>query len=179
MNSIKLNAVALVTNLFMAIDSHQLAVDNTTTTFNSRELALVALRAAGYTSVQDGRTRGTAKKTEVPNDAALGMYFNTRFLNLVKSRWLVDAEAAKAMKAETMPFVEPTKEQIAANLKQQISALNYYLREGKFTTNAGRDKAKSEELETAKVIHAAVKKAEAEAMKAEAKKATLLALAKS
>jgi hypothetical protein len=177
MKSILPTAITLVTGLFTAIDNHTQAADNLNVTYTSREAALVALRAAGYTSVQDGRSRAAAKKTEVPNDAYLVGFFNARFLNMVKARWLVDSEAAKAMKAETMPFIEPTKEQLAADCKQQISALNYYLKEGKFTTNAGRDKAKNELLETAKVIHTAERKAEAEAKKAAEAKAALLALA--
>ena len=177
MNSIKLNAVTLVTNLFLAIDSHQLAVDNTTTTFNSRELALVALRVAGYTSVQDGRKKTAPKKGELKVDDDIKKFFNTRFLNLVKARWLVDSEFSKSIKAEVMAFVDPTTEQIAANLKQQTANLNHYLKTGVFTTNVGRDKAKSEELETAKVIHAAERKAEAEVKKAAEAKAALLALA--
>ena len=177
MNSIKLTALSLVTGLFTAIDNHTQAADNLNVTYTSREAALVALRTAGYTSVQDGRSRAAAKKTEVPNDAYLVGFFNARFLNMVKARWLVDSEFAKSIKAETMAFVEPTKEQLAADCKQQISALNYYLKEGKFTTNAGRDKAKNELLETAKVIHAAERKAEAEAKKAAEAKAALLALA--
>lgn len=175
MKSIIPTALTLVTGLFTAIDNHTHAADNLNATYTSREAALVALRTAGYTSVQDGRSRAVAKKTEVPNDAYLVGFFNVRFNNMLKARWLVDSEAAKAMKAETMPFIGPTKEQLAADCKQQISALNYYLKEGKFTTNAGRDKAKNELLETAKVIHAAERKAEAEAKKAaEAKEALLL-----
>lgn len=177
MKSLIPNAIALVTGLFTAIDNHTQAGDNLNITYTSREAALVALRGAGYTSVQDGRSRAAAKKTEVPNDAYLVGFFNARFNNMLKARWLVDSEAAKAMKAETMPFIEPTKEQLAADCKQQISALNYYLKEGKFTTNAGRDKAKNELLETAKVIHAAERKAEADAKKAAEAKAALLALA--
>ena len=178
MNSIKLTALSLVTGLFTAIDNHTQAADNLNTTYTSREAALVALRVAGYTKVQDGRSQNkAAKKTEVPFNDELKLYFNTRFANMLKARWLVDSEAAKAMKAETMPFIEPTKEQIDADCKQQISALNYYLKDGKFTTNAGRDKAKNELLETAKVIHAAERKAEAEAKKAAEAKAALLALA--
>lgn len=175
MKSIIPTAITLVTGLFTAIDNHTQAANTLNATYTSREAALVALRTAGYTKVQDGRSRAAAKKGEVPNDAALASYFNTRFLNMVKARWFVDVEAAKAMKTETMPFFEPTAEQIAANLKQQISALNYYLKEGKFTSNAGRDKAKDELFETAKIIHAAERKAEAEAKKAaDAKKALLL-----
>jgi hypothetical protein len=175
MKSIIPTAITLVTGLFTAIDNHTQAANNLNITYTSREAALVALRSAGYTKVQDGRSRAAAKKTEVPNDAYLVGFFNARFLNMVKARWLVDDEAAKAMKADTMPFVEPTKEQLAADCKQQISALNYYLKEGKFTTNAGRDKAKDELFETAKIIHAAERKAEAEAKKAaDAKKALLL-----
>lgn len=172
-----INTLTLVSSLFTAIDTHQAAVDNTTVTFNSRDAALVAIRAAGYTSVQDGRKKTAPKKGELKVTDDIKEYFNTRFLNMVKTRHIVECERAAEVKAEAMPFIDPTMEQIAANLKQQTANLNHYLKNGVFTTNVGREKAKIEELETAKIIHAAERKAEAEAKKAAEAKAALLAVA--
>ena len=178
MTTKSMTALSLVTSLFTAIDSHQAAADTLHVTYTSREAALKAIRDAGYTSVQDGRSKKAAKKGEVPNDAALASFFNTRFLTMLKTKHIMEVEHFKAQGAETMPFVEPTKEQIAANLKQQISALNYYLKHGVFTTNAGREAAKQEAAETARVIHNAERKAAAEAKAAELAKAKLEQLAR-
>lgn len=167
-------AVQMVSDLFIAIDSHQAASDTVNITYVTRGTALKALKDAGFTSVQDGRKKGKPAKFEVPNDAELKEFFTSRFVSMVKERHIKSEEAAKAAKAQPMPYVEPTDLQIAANLKQQISALNYYLKTGTFTTNAGRDIAKNEMLETAKLIHSAERKAEAEAEKAKKEKAKLL-----
>ena len=172
-----LNTLNLVSSLFTAIDTHQAAVDNTTVTFASREMALKTIRDAGYTSVQDGRKKTAPKKGELKVTDDIKGYFNTRFLTVLKTRHIVECERAAEVKAEAMPFTKPTAEQIAANLKQQTANLNHYLKTGVFTTNVGREKAKNEELETAKIIHAAERKAEAEAKKAAEAKAALLALA--
>jgi hypothetical protein len=173
-----MTALSLVTALFTAIDSHQAAADTVHVMYNTREAALKAIRDAGYTSVQDGRTKKAAKKGEVPNDAALASYFNNRFMAMVKTRHVLAVERAAELKAEALPFVEPSKEQISANLKQQIAALNYYLKTGAFTTNAGREAAKQEAAETARIIHNAERKVEAEAKAAELAKAKLEQLAK-
>lgn len=178
MNAIKLNVLTLVSNLFTAIDSHQAAADTLHVSYNTREAALKAIRDAGYTSVQDGRSKKAVKKTEVPNDAALASFFNNRFLTMLKTKHILEVEHFKAQGAETMPFKEPSAEQIAANLKQQISALNYYLKNGVFTTNAGREAAKNEAAETARIIHNAERKAAAEAKAAELAKQKLEQLAR-
>ena len=125
-----LNTLTLVSSLFTAIDTHQAAVDNTTLTFTSREMALQSIRGAGFTSVQDGRKKTAPKKGELKVTDDIKEYFNTRFLNTVKTRHIVDCERAAEVKAEAMPFIDPTMEQIAANLKQQVSNLNHYLKTG-------------------------------------------------
>ena len=173
-----MTALTLVSNLFNAIDSHQAAADTLHVTYTSREAALKTIRDAGYTSVQDGRSKKAAKKTEVPNNAALADFFNTRFLTMLKTKHILEVEHFKAQGAEVMPFIEPSKEQISANLKQQIAALNYYLKNGIFTTNAGREAAKNEAAETARIIHNAERKAAAEAKAAELAKQKLELLAK-
>ena len=178
MTTKSMTALTLVSNLFNAIDSHQAAADTLHVTYTSREAALKTIRDAGYTSVQDGRSKKAAKKTEVPNNAALADFFNTRFLTMLKTKHILEVEHFKAQGAEVMPFIEPSKEQISANLKQQIAALNYYLKNGIFTTNAGREAAKNEAAETARIIHNAERKAAAEAKAAELAKQKLELLAK-
>lgn len=172
------SALYLVTGLFNAIDSHQAAADTLHVSYNTREAALKAIRDAGYTSVQDGRTKRAPKKGEVPNDAALAKFFNNRFFTMLKTKHILEVEHFKAQGAEAMPFKQPSAEQMAANLKQQISALNYYLKTGVFTTNAGREAAKQEAAETARIIHNAERKAAAEAKAAELAKAKLEQLAR-
>ena len=178
MNAIKLTTLTLVSNLFNAIDSHQAAADTLHVSYNTREAALKAIRDAGYTSVQDGRSNKAAKKGELKVTDGIKGFFNTRFLTMLKTRHIIEVERLKAAGQEPIPFVEPTKEQIAANLKQQTANLNYYLKTGVFTTNAGREAAKQEAAETARVIHNAERKAAAEAKAAELAKQKLELLAK-
>ena len=173
-----MTALSLVTSLFTAIDSHQAAADTLHVSYNTREAALKAIRDAGYTSVQDGRTNKVAKKGELKVTEDIKRFFNTRFLTMLKTRHIIEIERLKAAGQETIPFVEPTKEQTDANLKQQTANLNHYLKTGVFTTNAGREAAKNEAAETARIIHNAERKAAAEAKAAELAKQKLELLAK-
>ena len=172
------NPITLVANLFTAIDAHQSAVDATNVTYVTREQALKAFKDAGYTSVQDGRKRGGAKRGEVPNNEELKSFFNARFLSACNAFHLSKCDKSTAENKELPVFVAPTEAQISANLKQQISCLNYYLKTGTFTTNVGRDKFKHEQLETFKAIDILEKKAKAEQAKADKAKKELEALAK-
>jgi len=103
-----ITALSLVSTLFTAIDSHQAAADTLHVLYNTREAALKAIRDAGYTSVQDGRSKKAAKKGEVPNDAALASFFTNRFLTMLKTKHLIEVEHFKAQGAETMPFKDPS-----------------------------------------------------------------------
>ena len=177
-NNTTVNALTLVANLFTAIDAHQSAVDAINVTYVTREQALKAFKDAGYTSVQDGRKRGGAKRGEVPNNEELKSFFNARFLSTCNAFHLSRCDKATAEDKELPVFVAPTEAQLSANLKQQISCLNYYLKTGAFTTNVGRDKLKNEQLETFKAIDVLEKKAKAEQAKADKAKKELEVLAK-
>ena len=118
-----ISALTLVTNLFTAIDAHQANTDALNVSYVTREQALKAFKDAGYTSVQDGRKRGGAKKNEVPNNQALKDFFNARFLNTCNAFHLSQCDKAQAEGKELPVFVAPTEVQISANLKQQISCL--------------------------------------------------------
>ena len=177
-NNTAVNALTLVANLFTAIDSHQANTDALNVSYVTREQALKAFKDSGYTSVQDGRKRGAPKKNEVPNNQDLKDFFNSRFLGACNAFYLSQCDKAAGVKGEKPTYVAPTEVQISANLKQQISCLNYYLKTGMFTTNVGRDKFKNEQLETAKTIDALEKKAKAEQAKADKAKKDLETLAK-
>jgi hypothetical protein len=152
-------------------------VDTTSRTHQTRAETLAALLDAGYTAVQDGRKKGKPVKSEIPNNAALASMFRSRFISLVQTRYVGVADVAKRSGQPTPTYIEPTDVQVAADLKQQISSLNHYLKTGEFSTNVGRDKAKNEALETARLIQIAENKAASAATGADTAKKTLLDLA--
>ena len=170
-------AITLVIGLFDSIDYHQYAVDATHYSYTARDSALKALRDAGYTSVKDGRSKAKIKANEVPNDKALASFFNERFIRKAKAQNILASEYSVANGGDAMEYLSPTEVQIATNLKHQISFLNHYLKTGVFTTHVGREKAKSEEFETSKLIAEAEAKAKADQTKADKAKQALLALA--
>ena len=170
-------AITLVIGLFDSIDYHQYAVDATHYSYTARDNALKALRDAGYTSVKDGRSKAKIKPNEVPNDKALAGFFNERFIRKAKAQNILASEYSMSNGGDAMEYLNPTDTQIAVNLKHQISFLNHYLKTGVFTTHVGREKAKSEEFETSRVIAEAEAKAKADQAKADKAKTALLTLA--
>ena len=171
------SAISLVSVLFTAIDNHQLAVDGTHSTYIARDSALKALRDAGYTCVQDGRSKIACAAHEVSNDSVLAAFFNERFINKAITKNILASEYSLANGGAAIEYISPTDVQIATNLKHQISFLTHYLKTGVFTTHIGREKTRSEEFETSKIIAAAESKAKADLAKAEKTKQALLTLA--
>lgn len=122
-----IQATNLLTNILNAVD----AIDNTLCTlpalYEARTKALEAMRGAGFKSVQSGKSLRYNK-----NAAPLaGEYSYTVAVAEFEARLL-----ARTPKA--------TKAQLDANNKQRIASLNFWLINGKFTTNVGKDKARLE-----------------------------------
>ena len=132
-NTIK--PMTLVENLFSAIDLHETSAQRTHDLYLSRGAALKSLRDAGFTHVQDGRSKKLASGA-LPY-ADLPAFFAARLLVTKKAAHMRSTDSAK-------PFVPPTAEQIKADCKQQIFSLNEYLKTGEFYSNVGRDKPKRE-----------------------------------
>jgi len=169
-------AIPLVQALFNAIDSHQAIVDSLNPSYDTRAAALKALKDAGFTSVQDGRSKKAPTSHEIPFNDALKGFFATRFEAVYKTSQVRANDTLKLNGKTSLEYRAPTKEQVNYDLAQQVRNLNYYLKTGTFVTNVGRDKAKNEVLELTAALHAAERKEEAAIKKAAKEKTDLAAL---
>jgi len=176
MNTTTIKSLLLVQALFNAIDSHQTIVDSLNPSYETRASALKAIKDAGYTSVQDGRSRKAPTSHEIPFNDALKAFFATRFEAVYKTSQVRANDTLKLNGKTSLEYRAPTKEQVTNDLAQQVRNLNYYLKTGTFVTNVGRDKAKNEVLELTAALHAVERKEEAAKMKAAKEKADLAAL---
>ena len=85
MNTTTNKALPLVQALFNAIDNHQYLVDLLNPSYETRASALKAIKDAGYTSVQDGRSKKAPTSHEIPFNDALKGFFATRFEAVYKT----------------------------------------------------------------------------------------------
>ena len=120
-------ALALLVNLLNTNDAYDQALNGLTALYEARNKPLKALRDAGFKSVQSGKAL-RYNKDALP---LAGEYSYLIATTEFEARLL--AKNPKASKA-----------QIDANNKQRIASLNFWLINGKFTTNVGKDKARLE-----------------------------------
>lgn len=120
-------ALALLVNLLNTNDEYDQAFDGMTALYEARNKPLKALRDAGFKSVQSGKALRYNKDAQ----PLAGEYSYVIATTEFKARFL--AKNPKASKA-----------QIDANNKQRVASLNFWLINGKFTTNVGKDKARLE-----------------------------------
>ena len=134
----------LFENLYNAIDAETTDINTNNILNGTRIQALYNFKKAGYTSVQDGRSKlSRPKPGEVPYDVATS-FFNARFLKMTKTRYLIAEEVAKLKSqscTENRQF-PPNEAQRAENLKQQLFCLNHFLKTGEYSTNVSRSKKK-------------------------------------
>jgi hypothetical protein len=174
-NTVKVNPVSLVVALYSAIDTHQNLVDQLNPSYTARTNALLALKSAGFTSVQDGRSKGPAKANEVPFNKELKDFFTARFEASYKTTQVAMNESLILSGKDAAPIAEPSKAQLENNLKNQVRVLNSYLKTGIFATNVGREKTKNELQELTAALNAAEKKEQDAIAKAAKDKAALVA----
>ena len=134
----------LFENLYNAIDAETTDINTNNILNGTRIQALYNFKKAGYTSVQDGRSKFSRPKSgEVPYDVATS-FFNARFLKMTKTRYLIAEEVAK-LKGQSFTEnrqLQPNEAQRADNLKQQLFCLNHFLKTGEYSTNVSRSKKK-------------------------------------
>ena len=122
-----IQALALLVNLLNTSDAYDQAFDGMTALYEARNKPLKALRDAGFKSVQSGKAL-RYNKDALP---MVGEYSYLMAITEFEARLL--AKNPKASKA-----------QVDANNKQRVASLNFWLINGKFTTNVGKDKARLE-----------------------------------
>jgi hypothetical protein len=120
-------ALALLVNLLNTNDDYDQGLCGMTALYEARNKPLKALRDAGFKSVQSGKAL-RYNKDALP---LAGEYSYLIATTEFEARLL--AKNPKASKA-----------QIDANNKQRIASLNFWLINGKFTTNVGKDRARLE-----------------------------------
>lgn len=120
-------ALALLVNLLNTNDDYDQAFDGMTALYEARNKPLKALRDAGFKSVQSGKALRYNKDAQ----PLVGEY--SYFIATTEFEARLLAKNPKASKA-----------QIDANNKQRVASLNFWLINGKFTTNVGKDKARLE-----------------------------------
>jgi len=138
-------ALALLVNLLNTNDAYDQGLFGMTALYEARIKPLKALRDAGFKSVQSGKAVRYNKDTS----PLVGEYsyliatteFEARF-NAVHYSKLSPTQKAERDLDDTKH--RPSKAQIDANNKQRIASLNFWLINGKFTTNVGKDKARLE-----------------------------------
>jgi hypothetical protein len=120
-------ALALLVNLLNTNDAYDQAFDGMTALYEARNKPLKALRDAGFKSVQSGKA----------------LRYNKDALPLVgEYSYLIATTEFEARLLAKNPMA--SKAQIDANNKQRVASLNFWLVNGKFTTNVGKDKARLE-----------------------------------
>lgn len=120
-------ALALLVNLLNTNDAYDQAFDGMTALYEARNKPLKALRDAGFKSVQSGKA----------------LRYNKDALPLVgEYSYLIATTEFEARLLAKNP--KASKAQIDANNKQRVASLNFWLINGKFTTNVGKDKARLE-----------------------------------
>ena len=120
-------ALALLVNLLNTNDAYDQALNGLTALYEARNKPLKALRDAGFKSVQSGKA----------------LRYNKDALPLAgEYSYLIAATEFEARLLAKNP--KASKAQIDANNKQRIASLNFWLINGKFTTNVGKDKARLE-----------------------------------
>lgn len=120
-------ALALLVNLLNTNDDYDQGLNGMTALYEARNKPLKALRDAGFKSVQSGKALRYNKDAQPLAGEYSYLIATTEF----EARLL--AKNPKASKA-----------QIDANNKQRVASLNFWLINGKFTTNVGKDKARLE-----------------------------------
>jgi len=140
-----IQALSLLVNLLNTNDAYDQALNGLTALYEARNKPLKALRDAGFKSVQSGKAL-RYNKDALP---LAGEYsyliatteFTARF-NAVWDSKLSPTQLLERKNDDTKH--RPSKAQIDANNKQRIASLNFWLINGKFTTNVGKDKARLE-----------------------------------
>lgn len=122
-----IQALALLVNLLDTNDEYDQAYDGMTALYEARNKPLKALRDAGFKSVQSGKALRYNKGAQ----PLAGEY-----------SYVIAATEFEARLLAKNP--EASKAQIDANNKQRVASLNFWLINGKFTTNVGKDKARLE-----------------------------------
>lgn len=124
-NNVK--AVSLLNALLNATDSYDAGLSSLSALYADRAKALEVLRDAGFKSVQSGKSLRYNKDAQ----PLTGEYPYTVAISEFEARF-------KALKPNA------TQKQIDANNKQRIASLNFWLVNGKFTSNVGKDKVRLE-----------------------------------
>lgn len=122
-----IQALALLVDVLNTNDAYDQGFDGMTALYEARNKPLKAMRDAGFRSVQSGKAL-RYNKDALP---MAGEYSYLMATTEFTARLL--AKNPKASKA-----------QIDANNKQRVASLNFWLVNGKFTTNVGKDKARLE-----------------------------------
>lgn len=142
-NNIK--AAQLLSTLLDAVNNYDDGLSTLSELHAARIKPLEALRAAGFKAVQSGKAvrynpNAAPLANEYPYTVAISE-FEARFNKRWDSKLTpIQLEARKLGD----PKYSPTKKQLDDNNKQKIASLNYWLLNGKFTTNIGKDKPKLE-----------------------------------
>jgi hypothetical protein len=142
-NNVK--AAQLLSTLLDKVDNYDEGFSTLSELHAARIKPLEALRAAGFKAVQSGKAvrynpNAAPLANEYPYTVAISE-FEARF----NKRW--DSKLTPSqLEARRLgdPKYSPTKKQLDDNNKQKIASLNYWLLNGKFTTNIGKDKPKLE-----------------------------------
>lgn len=124
-NNIK--AVSLLNALLNATDSYDAGLSSLSALYADRAKALEVLRHAGFKSVQSGKALRYNKDAQ----PLTGEYPYTVAISEFEARF-------KALKPNA------TQKQVDANNKQRIASLNFWLVNGKFTSNVGKDRVRLE-----------------------------------
>lgn len=124
-NNVK--AVSLLSALLNATDSYDAGLSSLSALYADRAKALEVLRQAGFKSVQSGKSLRYNKDAQ----PLTGEYPYTVAISEFEARF-------KALKPNA------TQKQVDANNKQRIASLNFWLVNGKFTSNVGKDRVRLE-----------------------------------
>lgn len=124
-NNVK--AVSLLSALLNATDSYDAGLSSLSALYADRAKALEVLRQAGFKSVQSGKSLRYNKDAQ----PLTGEYPYTLAISEFEARF-------KALKPNA------TQKQVDANNKQRIASLNFWLVNGKFTSNVGKDRVRLE-----------------------------------
>lgn len=122
-----IKAVSLLSVLLNATDSYDAGLSSLSALYADRAKALEVLRSAGFKSVQSGKALRYNKDAQ----PLTGEYPYTVAVSEFEARF-------KALKPNA------TQKQIDANNKQRVAALNFWLINGKFTSNVGKDRVRLE-----------------------------------
>lgn len=124
-NNVK--AVSLLSALLNATDSYDAGLSSLSSLYADRAKALEVLRQAGFKSVQSGKALRYNKDAQ----PLTGEYPYTVAISEFEARF-------KALKPNA------TQKQVDANNKQRVASLNFWLVNGKFTSNVGKDRVRLE-----------------------------------